>query len=119
MKKLQLLLAILFAGMLITGCSQKNETFPIEEKSLDLKNADLNNLSDPRKTILLSLMLMTALIKSGFAVRNEKIKGKAEGLLKKFGITEQVEEVYETGPSGIYHKISSRTGKKTDGRSGC
>lgn len=111
MKKLPLLIAVFFTGILLTGCSQKNEILPADGKNADLKSADLSDLSVSGKYIVV-LKTDEALIKSDFADRNEKIKGKAEVLLKKTGITGQPEEVYETALQGFTIRLSPGQAKK-------
>jgi subtilisin family serine protease len=111
MKKLPLLIAVFFVGILLTGCSQKNEILPVDGKNADLKSADISDLSVSGKYIVV-LKTDAALIKSGFADRNEKIKGKAGVLLKKTGITGQPEEVYETALQGFTARLTPGQAKK-------
>jgi subtilisin family serine protease len=111
MKKLPLLIAVFFAGILLTGCSQKNEILPLDGRDADLKSADLNDLSVSGKYIVV-LKTDEALTNAGFADRNEKIKGKAGALLKKAGIIEKPEEVYETALQGFTARLTPGQAKK-------
>ncbi|MCL6101406.1 MAG: S8 family serine peptidase [Bacteroidetes bacterium] len=52
------------------------------------------------------------LAKSDLQARNEKVKGKAFGLLKKFGISGEVEDVYETAIQGFTVKMTPGQAKK-------
>ncbi len=112
MRKPNLFLAIIcFTGLFITGCSQKNEILPAGEENPTLKSADLDNVSIAGKHIIV-FKDDAELVKSNLAIRNEKIRGKADGLLKKNQISGEIEEIYETALQGFTIRLAPGQVKK-------
>ena len=106
MKKLNAFAAFCLATLIIAGCSKKDIVAPVEEESFNLKNA-----------FIAGKYIVTFKDDAGLAVydhqfRNKKVKGKAEGLLKKHGISGEIEEIYETALQGFTIKMAPGQAKK-------
>lgn len=108
MKKLKLLSAVFLVGLMIAGCSQKDTITPIYEDSLSLKSASVAG------KYIVVLKEDAAISKSDAYSRVEQVKAKAYGLLKKNGITEDVEEVYGTALQGFAVKMAPGQAKKLE-----
>lgn len=105
MKKLNLFSAVCLACMVIAGCSDKDSLTSVNEEAA-LKSASVN------AKYIVVLKSDAAIAASDFAGRNAKVKERAQGLLKKYAITGQVEEVYETALQGFTVKIAPGQAKK-------
>lgn len=105
MKKLNLFSAVCLACLVISGCSDKDILTPVNE------DVALKSASVATKYIVV-LKGDAAITKSSFTARNAKVKEKAQGLLKKYAISGQVEEVYETALQGFTIKIAPGQAKK-------
>lgn len=105
MKKLNLFSAVCLACMVIAGCSDKDSLTSVNEETA-LKSASVN------AKYIVVLKSDAAIATSDFTTRNAKVKEKAQGLLKKYAITGQVEEVYETAIQGFTVKIAPGQAKK-------
>lgn len=106
MKKVNLLSAVCLAGLILAGCSQKDEIIPLNEAPGYLKSAAI-----PGKYIIV-LKTDAAIAKTDLQGRTEKVKEKAFGLMKKYEITGQIEEVYETALQGFTIKMAPGQAKK-------
>lgn len=106
MKKQHVLTAVFLAGLLIAGCS-KNETIDsVEEESLSLKSASLAG------KYIVVLKEDVDIAKAEIKTRNAKVKSKALGLLKKYEVTGEIEEVYQTALQGFAVKMAPGQAKK-------
>lgn len=105
MKKLNLFSVVCLAWLVIAGCSDKDPITTVNEDVV-LKNASVAG------KYIVVLKSDAAIVRSGLSVRNEKVKEKARGLLKKYAITGQVEEVYETALQGFTVRIAPGQAKK-------
>lgn len=105
MKKLNLFSAVWLACMVIAGCSDKDSLTSVNEETA-LKSASVNT------KYIVVLKSDAAIATSDFTTRSAKVKEKAQGLLKKYAITGQVEEVYETAIQGFTVKIAPGQAKK-------
>lgn len=107
MKSKQFLLALTLIILVLAGCSKKEDLL----SDSDMK---LNRDSVPviLKSATLSGKYIVVLKKDSrdesafFSVRNERVHNKANGLLKKYEIVAQPEEVYETALRGFTVKLS-------------
>ena len=106
MKKLHVFYTFCLVGLLITGCSQKDELLPVDEQNVTLKSASIAG------KYIVVLKDDAELAKYDLQSRNGKVKEKAFGLLKKYEISGDVEEVYETALQGFSVRISSGQAKK-------
>jgi subtilisin family serine protease len=105
MKRLNLFCAVFVASLVISACSDKDSFTSVNEETT------LKSASVAAKYIVV-LKSDAAIAKSGFTTRNTKVKEKAFGLLKKYAINGQVEEVYETALQGFTVKIAPGQAKK-------
>lgn len=105
MKKLNLFSAVCLACMVVAGCSDKDSLTSVNEEPT------LKSASVAAKYIIV-MKSDAAIAKSDLTARNAKVKEKAQGLLKKYAITGQVEEVYETALQGFTVKIAPGQAKK-------
>jgi len=110
MKKIHLLVFVCLAGIIIFGCSKKNEILPSEE-NLSLKSADLDNPSVSGKYIVV-FNTDESLVGAGLNARNEKIKERAKGLLRKLQVSGDIEELYETALQGFTIRLAPGQVKK-------
>lgn len=106
MKNLRVLTAVCLASMMIAGCSKKDVLLPVNEDSVNLKSASVNC------KYIVVLKDDAELSKSDFQTRNGKVKQNATGLLKKYEITGEIEEVYETAIQGFALKMAPGQAKK-------
>lgn len=105
MKKLNLFSAVCLACMVIAGCSDKDSLTSVNEETA-LKSVSVN------AKYIVVLKSDAAIATSDFTIRSAKVKEKAQGLLKMYAITGQVEEVYETAIQGFTVKIAPGQAKK-------
>lgn len=105
MKNLNTLVAI-FLVIMISGCSQKEIVTPDEETASLIKSASLS------VKYIVVLNNDADLLNYNFQTRNSRIKGKALGLLKKYEITSDVEEIYETALQGFTVKMTPALARK-------
>lgn len=108
MKNLNLLSALFLAGLLIAGCSQKDTSNLVDEDSMTLKSASLAG------KYIVVLKEDVSIAKADLQTRNFKVKEKALGLLKKYVVTEQIEEVYGTALQGFTVKMAPGQMKKME-----
>ncbi len=108
MKNLNVLSAFLLAGLLIAGCSQKDTSNLVDEDSMTLKSASLAG------KYIVVLKEDVSITKANLQTRNFKVKEKAQGLLKKYVVTEQIEEVYGTALQGFTVKMAPGQMKKME-----
>jgi len=106
MKKLNLLSAVLLAGLFIAGCSQKDTVVPADEETLTLKSASVAG------KFIVVLKEDAGIAQADLQTRNAKVKAKALGLLKKYEVTGEVEEVYQTALQGFAVKLAPGQAKK-------
>jgi len=108
MKKLNVLTAVLLAGLLIAGCSQKDTINPVDEETLTLKSASVAG------KYIVVLKEDAGIAQAGLQARNAKVKAKAFGLLRKYEVTGEVEEVYQTALQGFAVKMAPGQAKKLE-----
>lgn len=101
-----MLAAIFLVGLMITGCSQKDVITSGDETALQLKSASVSG------KYIIVLKDDADLMNYNFQSRNFKIKEKALGLLKKYEIAGDVDEVYETALQGFTAKMAPGQAKK-------
>ena len=106
MKRLHLLSAVCIASLLIAGCSQKETIFPSDEESLSLKSASVAG------KYIVVLKEDAEIASADLTTRNGRVKVKAFGLLKKYEVTGEIEEVYETALQGFTVKMAPGQAKK-------
>lgn len=106
MKRLHFLTTVCLASLLIAGCSQKETIFPSDEESLSLKSASVAG------KYIVVLKEDAVIAGADLTTRNDKVKGKAFGLLKKYEVTGEIEEVYETALQGFTVKMAPGQAKK-------
>jgi len=109
MKKLNVLTTVFLAGLMMAGCSQKEITETTDQEALNLKSASISG------KYIVVLKEDASLMDANLQARNFKIKEKALGLLKKYEVTGQVEEVYETALQGFTIKMAPGQAKKMAG----
>lgn len=105
MKRNLLFLFVVLITIVFVRCSKNDEQsrLPVDPA---LKSASLTG-----KYIVI-LNEDQELAKADLSARNEKVKSKAYGLLKKFEITGEIEEVYETAIQGFTVKMTPGQAKK-------
>lgn len=105
MKKINVFAAVILI-LLIGGCSQ-NETFnAADEESLSLKSASMAG------KYIVVLKDDAGIARADLQTRNAKVKEKAFGLLKKYGVAGEIEEVYQTVLQGFAVKMAPGQAKK-------
>lgn len=104
MRKLYLLSVVLLAGLLIAGCSQKEDQ--LQDDSVELKSASVAG------KYIVVLKEDARIAQADLRIRNEKVKEKALGLLKKYEVTGEIEEVYETALQGFTVKMAPGQARK-------
>ncbi len=107
MKKTYLISAVCLAGLLIASCSQKNE-LQVQDNSLMLKSASVAD------KYIIVLKEDAGITKADLQTRNFKVKEKALGLLKKYEVTGEIEEVYESALQGFTVKMAPGQVKKME-----
>lgn len=90
----------------MAGCQRNDDQLQVQEDALTLKSASLNG------KYIVVLNDDVALAKSDLQTRNASVKAKALGLLKKYEITGEVEEVYQTALQGFAVKMAPGQAKK-------
>jgi subtilisin family serine protease len=90
----------------LAGCIKNDEQLQVPDDSLNLKSASINN----KFIVVLNEDINFA--KADFQTRNVKIKEKAIGLLKKYEISGEIEEVYETALQGFTVKMAPGQARK-------
>lgn len=112
MKKSHLFVAVSLAVVILAGCSKKDtvlsDSGSVSEDAGSLKSASLNT------KYIVVLNDDAGISNSDFQTRNGKVNGKALGLLKKYDVTGEVEEVYETAIQGFTVKLAPGQVKKLE-----
>ncbi len=106
MKILFLSLAVMILALV--GCNRSEDQLQVPDESLTLKSASVNN------KYIVVLKTDAVLAKSGFETRKEKVTAKAYGLLKKYEVTGEIEEVYETALQGFTVRMAPGQAKKME-----
>jgi len=106
MKKMHVLTTALLAGLLIAGCSQNEPINSVDEESLNLKNASVSG------KYIVVLNEDVSIARADLQTRKAKLQGKASGLLKKYEVTGEVEEIYQTALQGFTVKMAPGQAKK-------
>ena len=109
MKKVNVLTTVFLAGLMMAGCSQKDAINSTNEEALTLKSALVSG------KYIVVLKEDASLIDADLQARNFKVKEKALGLLKKYEVSGQVEELYETALQGFTVKMAPGQAKKMGG----
>lgn len=105
MKKINVFAAVILI-LLVGGCSQ-NETFnAADEESLSLKSASMSG------KYIVVLKDDADIARADLQTRNVKVKEKALGLLKKYDVAGEIEEVYQTVLQGFAVKMAPGQAKK-------
>lgn len=109
MKRFSLLSAVFMAVMLFYSCSNQENLLPVDnQENVTLKSASVNG----NGKYIVVLKVDAAIANADVDSRNSQVKAKAYGLLKKNGITEEVEEVYGTVLQGFALKMAPGQAKK-------
>ncbi|MBW8330832.1 MAG: S8 family peptidase [Prolixibacteraceae bacterium] len=108
MKTLHLFTAVCLASLLIVGCSQKETIFPSDEESLILKSASVAG------KYIVVLKEDAEIASANLTTRNDRVKAKAFGLLKKYEVSGEIEEVYETALQGFTVRMAPGQAKKME-----
>lgn len=108
MRKIHLLSAILLAGLIFAGCTNQDSVIPEENDSLELKSASVAG------KYIVVLKEDAQIAKADLPVRNANVKAKALGLLKKYDVTGEIEEVYETALQGFTVRLAPGQAKKME-----
>lgn len=106
MKKLNVLTTVFLLGLLIVGCSQKETMNTTDEETLSLKSVSVAG------KYIVVLKEDAGLESANLQTRNFKVKEKASGLLKKYEVAGEIEEVYETALQGFAVKMAPGQAKK-------
>jgi subtilisin family serine protease len=106
MKRKNVFFLITLMLLTLAGCDKTDNPLQLQNESSSLKSASLNN----KYIVVLNEDAIIA--KSDFHARNEKVMAKALGLLKKYEITGEIEEVYETALQGFTVKMAPGQAKK-------
>lgn len=105
MKKINVFAAVILI-LLVGGCSQ-NETFnAADEESLSLKSVSMAG------KYIVVLKDDAGIARADLQTRNAKVKEKAFGLLKKYDVAGEIEEVYQTVLQGFAVKMAPGQAKK-------
>ncbi len=112
MKKLKLFTFVGLAALLIAGCSQKESVFTESESALD-QAVELKSASVANKFIVV-LKKDSEISNSNLQTRSGKVNEKAKGLLKKYEISGEIEEVYETAIQGFTIRMAPGQVKKLE-----
>ncbi len=106
MKKLKILAATCLAALLVAGCSQQELINTDNVVTPELKSASVSG------KYIVVLKDDADLVNYNFQSRNFRIKEKAVGLLKKYEVVSEVEEVYETALQGFTVRMAPGQAKK-------
>ncbi|OFX56265.1 MAG: hypothetical protein A2066_12725 [Bacteroidetes bacterium GWB2_41_8] len=104
MRKIYLLPALLLAGLLIVGCSQNEDQ--LQDNSAELKSASVVG------KYIVVLKEDARIAQADLRIRNEKVKETAMGLLKKYEVAGEIEEIYETALQGFTVKMAPGQARK-------
>lgn len=108
MKKLSLLLVVSISVLMFTGCSRNEVVSPAgQQEAATLKSASVNG----KYIVVLKEDAGISSVANAQS-RMDQVKGKAYGLLKKNGISEDPEEVYGTALQGFAVKMAPGQAKK-------
>jgi len=108
MKKFPLITTVLLAGLMIAGCSKKESVTTTDEQLLNLKSASMVG------KYIVVLKKDANIAKSDLQTRHAKVQEKAIGLLKKYEVSDQIEEVYQTALQGFTVKMAPGQAKKME-----
>ena len=108
MKKVPFITTVLLAVLMIAGCSKKESVTTADEQLLNLKSASITG------KYIVVLKEDAGIAQSDLQTRHAKVQEKAIGLLKKYEITEQIEEVYQTALQGFTVKMAPGQAKKME-----
>lgn len=107
MKSKNFFFSLSLAILVLTACTKKGELLNVQDNSLAVQSTSSN-----LKSATLSEKYIVVLKKdAGLAgldvkMKNDRVKGKANGLLKKYEISGSIEEVYETALEGFAVKMA-------------
>ncbi len=104
MKIVFLSLAVMILALV--GCNRSEDQLQVPDESLSLKSTSVNN------KYIVVLKDDAVLAKSGYETRKEKVTAKAYGLLKKYEVAGEIEEVYETALQGFTVRMAPGQAKK-------
>lgn len=107
MKKSNVLFFVFLVGLVLAGCSQKDELQVTSDSSI-LKSASIAS------KYIVVLKADENLAQADLKTRNSMVKGKALGLLRKYEITDDPEEIYETALQGFTVKMAPGQLKKME-----
>ena len=106
MKLKEMFFLITLVLLVFAGCVKNDNQLQLRDESLSLKSASLND------KYIVVLNDDAGISKADIQIRNGKVKVKAYGLLKKYEITGEIEEVYETALQGFTVKMAPGQAKK-------
>lgn len=104
MRKIYFLPALLLSGLLIVGCSQNEDQ--LQDNSAELKSASIVG------KYIVVLKEDARIAQADLRIRNEKVKETALGLLKKYEVAGEIEEIYETALQGFTVKMAPGQARK-------
>jgi subtilisin family serine protease len=107
MKRFKLVYVAIATLFAVTACS-KTESLINSDNTAQLKSAAING------KYIVVLNNDATIVSDALEGRNEKVKAKALGLLKKYEITDPVEEVYSTALQGFTVKMAPGQAKKLE-----
>lgn len=108
MMKFNLFFTLCFVGILLAGCSSKTDLSAIDESdavsiaALDVANKYIVVLND------------NVDFKQNIETRNANVKAKANGLLKKYDVSGDIEEIYESSIKGFTIRLAPGQAKKLE-----
>jgi subtilisin family serine protease len=109
MIKHSLYLMLCIAGILMAGCTNKTDIAFIDQ-------ADASSITalDVANKYIVVFKEKVNLQAADFSTRNASVKAKAYGLLKKYGVSGDIEEVYESSINGFTVKMAPGQAKKME-----
>jgi subtilisin family serine protease len=106
MKRKNVFFVISLMLLVLAGCVKTDNPLSLQDESALLKNASLNN----KYIVVLNEDADISI--SDLQSRNEKVTAKAYGLIKKYEITGEIEEVYKTALQGFTIRMAPGQAKK-------
>lgn len=102
-------LILCIAGMFMAGCTTKTDV-----AFIDQTDASSITALDVANKYIVVFKEKVNLQAADFPTRNASVKAKAYGLLKKYGVSGDIEEVYESSINGFAVKMAPGQAKKME-----
>jgi hypothetical protein len=109
MIKHSLYLILCIVGIFMTGCTAKTDV-----AFIDQSDASSITALDVANKYIVVFKEKVNLQAADFSTRNASVKAKAYGLLKKYGVSGDIEEVYESSINGFAVKMAPGQAKKME-----